>query len=1049
MSESHEADHPHVSFVVPAYQAARTLAATVASVRAAAPPSSELVIVDDGSFDDTVEVARTLGDVVVARPCQGGAARARNDGARVARGDLLVFVDADVTVTPEAVAGAIRHLEDGADAVFGAYRALPPAEVANVATSYKNVLHHYTHLVSAGEVSTFWSGFGAVRREAFDAVEGFDPAVTSGADVEDIHLGYRLRAAGYRIVLDPALQVSHHKRYTVRGIISSDLFHRAVPWTRAMLHERTFNTDLNLRSSALGSTVLAWATLLSPLGALAFGPWALLAVPALLVGWVVLNLPFLRYVAEAWDLRGAVASGALLFLYYIYGPLGAFLGVWHHLLRRRDDTPRHDLATLAALPRRELDVTVAVVAQPGDPLDALDGLPAVDPRWELLVVAETPPPDLPDGARFLAAPAGAGRPEMRQLALEASAGEMFAVLDAPAVPAPGWLDRVDRAARGHDLVVAGSFGGHQRGTARASQVLRLWQWRPERRARWLIEHPPWNLAYRSEVALHFGGLAHEGLAHALTGFGVRPVRFDPAMSVEVPTAVTVGRFLRDALRGSRAWVGDLVRTRRHPWMARLALLVVAPLLAVAAFARRVAGSIRDGTADAGLWRCLPLVALGCVASLLGSLLGIFRPSPRSHPSAPRTTTGPTWAAFPHHRLTDDPPPPRRPPPDGAGGPRRHHRSVWAVAATAVLLATLAAGLRLTTHEGGAGAFIVAGDLITDPATVAGGIHVERDAPGYDGQFVYRLALDPLTTRRLDHGILLDTPTYRQQRIVLPVLAWLVSGGGNPTAVTWALIGLNVLATGALAAIGARLARDHRRTPWWGLALALAPGFAVTLAADLNELVAMAFATGGLLAVRRRHWSAAALFTLAVLTRETTLLIPIGLGVAWVIEHRPGSRRREVPMAAFVVPGIVLVAWQRFLQGRWDADAPAESGASFNLAGPFRGLVDGVGDNLRADTTTGRINVVLTVAVLAFLLGAVIALRRSEVPFHEKVAFVVALVAASLYSWHVHEGFLRAVIELWCLAVIVLLGRRDRRSDATLVAGIGVWAAVAAAYGLAL
>src|SRR5438105_12108822 len=233
-----------ISVVVPAYNAEATIADCLQAIRDSTCPGAEIVVVNDASLDDTGTIARRIADVVVDRPCRGGAARARNDGAQTAKGHILVFVDADVIVNPPAVSGLLCGLDGGADAVFGAYQPLP-LFAANGATMFKNLLHHYTHLYSAGEVSTFWSGFGATRRDAFVAVHGFDPAVTTGADVEDIHLGYRMRRAGFRIVLDPSLQIAHQKRYTVRSVVASDFFHRAIPWTRAMFELRTFRADLN------------------------------------------------------------------------------------------------------------------------------------------------------------------------------------------------------------------------------------------------------------------------------------------------------------------------------------------------------------------------------------------------------------------------------------------------------------------------------------------------------------------------------------------------------------------------------------------------------------------------------------------------------------------------------------------------------------------------------------------------------------------------------------------------------------------------------------
>ena len=413
-----------VSFIVPAFQASATLPATIASIRASAPPDAEIVVVDDGSLDTTLELARELADVVVPRPCQAGAARARNDGARASSGDVLFFVDADVTVNRAATEGALRHLDRGAAAVFGAYEPLPPPAYRNVATTHKNLLHHYTHLRGAGDAQTFWSGFGAVRRAAFFAVRGFDPAVTTGADVEDIHLGYRLRAAGFEIVLDPTLQVQHHKRYTLRTMILSDVLHRAMPWTRAMLDERTFNPDLNLRAHAdrvrphddrhpdhTGLGAVAWCRRAGGRGR------------ALTVAWVGLHARFLLYVARQWDARAHARLGrrssSSTTSTASPAPCSACSPTCCATAARRAPRLRLEPATRR---RRALDVTVAVVADPGERFAALPDFTTPAPWWELLVVADEPPAWLPEGARFLHAEPGADRNEMRPARARAGAG---------------------------------------------------------------------------------------------------------------------------------------------------------------------------------------------------------------------------------------------------------------------------------------------------------------------------------------------------------------------------------------------------------------------------------------------------------------------------------------------------------------------------------------------------------------------------------------------------------------------------------------------------
>jgi GT2 family glycosyltransferase len=615
-----------VSFIVPTFNAAGTVETCLRALRAAAPPGAEIVVSDDGSLDDTVARARPFADRVVVRPCQGGAARARNDGARVARGRVLFFVDADVVAPADAVAGALRHLERGADAVFGAYAPLPPPGFRNAATTYKNLLHHFTHRAGAGEAGTFWSGFGAVRREAFVRAGGFDPAVTTAADVEDIHLGYRLRAAGCRIVLDPALQVAHHKRYTVRSLVASDVFHRAVPWTRAMLELRTFRPDLNLRQSAIGAGACFHAAVACAVGA-GFLGWPLaIAAGALALAWAWQNRGFLGFVRRAWGFGGALISALLLALYYVYGPAGVLLGAAAYALRHDHRSFLNRLRLEGEAPRGDLEVSIAIVCMPGELPDALAGLPPLEPWWELLVVAAEPPVRLPPGARFLGAPAR-DRNAMRDAALRACRGAMLATLDGSSVPAPGWLDRVREAGRRGDLVVGGAFEHDRRSVlARAYQAARFFAWRPERPAAWLGDHPATNAAFRVDVARRLGGFAVGGaLVLRLAGFGARPVRFDPAMRVRLTgrvgwTSLTRGLAGTGRLRGAVTCRYLDIRP-----LHRAAVVATAPLVGALLFARVVRRSIRERSGDVRLWLGLPLVAIGLGFATLGRMLGTLRP----------------------------------------------------------------------------------------------------------------------------------------------------------------------------------------------------------------------------------------------------------------------------------------------------------------------------------------------------------------------------------------------------------------------------------------
>jgi GT2 family glycosyltransferase len=202
---------------------------------------------------------------VLAEPAGAGPAAARNLGAAGCEADVLVFVDSDVEVHPEALALIERHFaaEPELAALFGAYDD-DPAHPA-LTSRYRNLLHHHVHAEGAGEAETFWAGLGAVRRERFEAVGGFDAELFPQASVEDIELGMRLRRGGARIVLDPEVRGRHLKRWTPLSMVRTDFNRRGVPWTRLLLRQGDDSTVLNLgwrrRASAATSVALLGALL--------------------------------------------------------------------------------------------------------------------------------------------------------------------------------------------------------------------------------------------------------------------------------------------------------------------------------------------------------------------------------------------------------------------------------------------------------------------------------------------------------------------------------------------------------------------------------------------------------------------------------------------------------------------------------------------------------------------------------------------------------------------------------------------------------------------
>ena len=306
-----------VSVVVPAYQASAHLGACLAALRSSTYPPREIIVVDDGSTDGTPGVAAQAQARYVRiadGPC--GPAAARNAGARCAEGDVLLFVDADVAVHADTLSRIAGHLERHPDlaAVFGSYDDQPTH--GGIISRYRNLLHHFVHQHSAQEASTFWAGCGAVRRGIFLAAGGFDERYRRPS-IEDIELGGRLRAAGHRIRLCRDVQARHMKEWTLGCVLRTDVFARAIPWSRLMLAQRRVPRDLNTSLASRWGAVAAWLIVLAAIAGIFAAAWLWLAAAGLLV-LCALNAPLYAFFVRRGGAAFAAAAVALHGLYLLY-----------------------------------------------------------------------------------------------------------------------------------------------------------------------------------------------------------------------------------------------------------------------------------------------------------------------------------------------------------------------------------------------------------------------------------------------------------------------------------------------------------------------------------------------------------------------------------------------------------------------------------------------------------------------------------------------------------------------------------------------------------
>jgi GT2 family glycosyltransferase len=346
---------PSLSVVVPVRNGGRDFERCLRRLRDSLLTDFELIVVDDGSTDDSAAIARAAGAIVVTISMPQGPAAARNLGAKAATAPLIFFLDADVAVHPQTLGRAMARFQadPGLAALFGSYDDVPDSP--GVVSQYRNLLHHFVHqngpfVDDMRPVHTFWTGCGLIRRALFLEFGGFDPRLYPRPAIEDIELGYRLTRAGHRIVLARDVLATHMKRWTLFEMVRTDIFRRGVPWMLLIKRTGTVETDLNVKANQKASVALTGITLLTAVFSVVM-PWAAPVAGMGLAAIVALNRPLFAFLARRRGLGFALAALPLHLLYYCCCGISVVIATVHwHLNRPRVSPGRPDRGERADRP---------------------------------------------------------------------------------------------------------------------------------------------------------------------------------------------------------------------------------------------------------------------------------------------------------------------------------------------------------------------------------------------------------------------------------------------------------------------------------------------------------------------------------------------------------------------------------------------------------------------------------------------------------------------------------------------------------------------------
>ena len=221
---------PELSLIIPVFNASGTIRACLESVRTLDYPHDrlEVIVVDNGSTDGTLEILREWPEFRVALESKRGAGAARNHGARLASNEILAFTDADCTVEAGWLRNLVMPLADPQVGIAGGR--ILAREGGSAIERFGERIHDHEAALNGSfpcAISSNW----ACRRNIFWGLGGFDERFLR---CQDSDLSFRFHESGYRLAYAPEAIGRHRNRDTFRGLFREGMLHGhwSVLWCR-------------------------------------------------------------------------------------------------------------------------------------------------------------------------------------------------------------------------------------------------------------------------------------------------------------------------------------------------------------------------------------------------------------------------------------------------------------------------------------------------------------------------------------------------------------------------------------------------------------------------------------------------------------------------------------------------------------------------------------------------------------------------------------------------------------------------------------------------
>jgi glycosyltransferase involved in cell wall biosynthesis len=325
-----------ISFIIPAYNAEQSLNTCLCALTTIATSNDEIILVNDASTDSTQEIASQYNCKIINLQINGGAAHARNHGARISNKDILVFIDSDVLITQKNIEDIRSYFENNENVQTITANVDPASLEAGFLTDFKNLYMNY--IISTGSLSVnyVYGSFCATRSKNF--VQWPEKIRLT----EDSLWGYQQKELGLIIHSLTSLKVKHLKKYNFKKLIENDFMISSF-FARSFLSFKRWNTLYSKESFGHTSKLQKISVILSMLALAIFSIRPTIGL-VLLGLWLALNIRFFQFLFGERRVLFTLKSVAWYFFTCINYFIGICYGFFIYFMEKSNLTEEREIA---------------------------------------------------------------------------------------------------------------------------------------------------------------------------------------------------------------------------------------------------------------------------------------------------------------------------------------------------------------------------------------------------------------------------------------------------------------------------------------------------------------------------------------------------------------------------------------------------------------------------------------------------------------------------------------------------------------------------------